>query len=181
MATNQALSQYLESHSQTTSFLDKVRAATSLMKPVDAVFNSGSAWAQSSPISRYSIVQISPKAQEAQRQIERVRSLASIPEDDASTLTVREKSIVSTISLIQSCFSGPLPIPVASSGSEGGATLFFETDGIYGDLEINGSTVEYYLRCSRAGEVVEVYDSEEIEVGYFPPKLLTALFSFYVR
>lgn len=135
-------------------------------------------------ICQAAIYQASDKAVEAQRQIERVKSLASLihnNSDDEEDKT-RIESIASSVALIGSFLSSPVPIPIASSGGDTGTSLYFGGDDFYGDLEITGKLVEYYIKTSSNGEVTEIYDTEEIgDEGYVPPRLLMCLFSHYAR
>lgn len=126
------------------------------------------------------IYQESHKAAEAQRQISRTQVLQhrcdEMENPDAQKRM--SASIETCISLLSSFATVPLPIPVASSGRDCGTTLFFQDGNIYGDLEINGKSVEYYVKSTKAGEEdIAYYDTEEIEEGFIPPKLLYHLLS----
>lgn len=117
------------------------------------------------------------KTVEARRQIDRLRSIATAQYYADNPLTL--SSIESTSGLIQAFASGPIPIPIASTGEDGGTTLFFGDDDFYGDLEVNGANVEYYIKYNSKEGEIEVFDNEKIESGYVPPKLLGALYSYY--
>lgn len=146
--------------------------------------NSGVfAWPNFDSTLQPAYVREDPKATEAQRQIARARSIAhrSVDLEDPEAQETQRKSIETCISLIWSLMTGPIPIPVASSGEECGATLFWQGSGVYADLEISGDTVEYYLKSiTDEGEQV-VFDTETVEYGFVPPRLLAHLFSIYAR
>jgi hypothetical protein len=127
--------------------------------------------------------QESKKAVEAFRQIERARTLSTrcAGLNDPAAEEMQRISVESCIALISSLLTSPMPIPVASSGSECGATLFFNGAGLYGDLEIKGRIVEYYLKSTTEAGTQEIFDSETIDDGFIPPKLLGHLFSAYSR
>ena len=127
------------------------------------------------------IFHISEKSAEAQRQIERVKSLSQICEGDGDTLNKCFVSISSTVSLINAFLTSPIPIPVAGSGEDGEASLFLGDEDFYGDLEISGNVVEYYIKSSSGDKRVELFDSEKIEDGFIPPKLLSHLFLHYAQ
>jgi hypothetical protein len=122
--------------------------------------------------------QSSPKAQEAKRQFERVRmvgfSTSDLDEDGKALLA---SSISNSVSMLGHMINGPIPIPVAGRGEEGGTTLFFDEADFYGDLEVNGSTVEYFVRLAGTEE----FGAEEIVDGRVPPKLLGLLYRGFAR
>lgn len=118
------------------------------------------------------------KASEATRQMERVRQINERVMSDQDTSALQVKSIASTISLISNMIVGPIPIPVASSGEDGEATLYFDDDVLYGDIEIRGDRIEYLLK-TKGGD--EIFDEEEIESGLIPPRLLFNLYCNYIR
>ena len=135
------------------------------------------------PLAPPAFHQESQKAAEARRQIERVRLLShrcSLVPDPGAAEQVR-KSVESCIALIGSLLTSPIPIPIASGGEDCGASLFFHGNGLYGDLEINGQTIEYYLKSTTEDGIQEIFDSETIDDGFVPPKLLGHLFSAYSR
>lgn len=121
------------------------------------------------------------KSAEAARQIERIKSIASTCQNDGENSEMRRDSFASSISIITSLLSGPIPIPVASRGEEGCASLFFEGEGFYGDVEIKGKFLEYYLKSMKNGFTRETFDCEEIKDGYIPTRLLTNLFMHFAR
>lgn len=129
------------------------------------------------------IYQVCEKAVEAQRQIERLKSLTvlynneAVCDDNLDNL----QSIATSVSLLGSFLSSPIPIPVASRNSDCGSSLFFDEDGFYGDLEIKGDFVEYFIKSSRNDAELEIFDTEKVESGFIPPRLLTVLFSHYAR
>lgn len=132
------------------------------------------------PISSASIqTQVSPKAIESRRQIERVKSVLALEEVKQNREYL--DGVKTTIALLQGLSLGPVPVPVASWCSGKGASLFFEADDFYGDLEIYGNTVEYYLQSGAFQPCHEVLESEEIEEGKFPPRLLAFLFQRFAR
>ena len=101
--------------------------------------------------------------------------------DSADAKEQQRESMNTCISLINMLVTGPIPIPIASSGSECGATLFFQDDHVYGDLEINGNLVEYYLKEKTDDGFREVFDSESVTDGFIPPRLLGHLFAIYAK
>ena len=127
--------------------------------------------------------QESKKAVEAFRQIERARTLSTRCSglNDPAAEAMQRTSVESCIALISSLLTSPMPIPIASGGSDCGASLFFNGDGLYGDLEIKGRVVEYYLKSRTEAGTQEIFDSETIDDGFIPPKLLGHLFSVYSR
>ncbi|MGN6691722.1 MAG: hypothetical protein ACTHJU_12340 [Sphingopyxis sp.] len=137
-------------------------------------------WAATSH-STAAVVQICEKSAEAQRQIERVRSLSSLCLNDKANSDKCLSSISSTVSLIGAFLTSPIPIPVASGDDEGDTSLFLEGEGIYGDMEISGKQIEYYLKFERDGHSTEYFGTEDIEDGFIPPKLLTRLFYHYAH
>lgn len=138
----------------------------------------GSSYFTTTYVATSAIYQISEKCFEAQRQIDRIKSLSSTCADNTADNNCLE-SISSTVSLISAFLTSPVPIPVAGSGEEGETALFLKDDDFYGDLEISGNTVEYYLKFSSGMSDLEFFDSEEIQDGFIPPKLLTRLFLHY--
>lgn len=127
------------------------------------------------------VVQICEKSAEAQRQIERVRSLSSLCLNNKAASDKCLSSISSTVSLIGSFLSSPMPIPIASGDGEGDTSLFLEGEGVYGDMEISGKRMEYYLKFEKDGNSTEYFGTEDIEDGFIPPKLLTRLFYHYAH
>jgi hypothetical protein len=121
----------------------------------------------------------SPKAAEANRQVERLKLAKDFAE--AKGMAVDTDGLVSSILLLQNLVTGPIPVPVASWDPESGASLFITQGDFYGDLEVSGNTIEYFLRWTEGQEPQEVYDSEQIEDGRLPPRLLTHLFSSFAR
>jgi hypothetical protein len=128
----------------------------------------------------YAIHQMSPKAAEITRQIDRLR-LAKEVASDLSLNEVSAQGIGDSISFLQNLCVGPIPIPVASWSPETGSSLFFDGDGFYGDLEISDGVVEYFIKSGETGEQVEIFDTEKIEEGRIPPRLLAILFSKFAR
>lgn len=148
----------------------RVAEACDFTKPV-----AGPSYASCS----FAISYISPKAAEAARQIDRLKSAKNFAEESGEPFDA--EGLVSSILLLQNLSSGPIPIPVAGWDLEGGPNLFFSEDGFYGDLEINGKTIEYLLKWNDQQGSVEIYDSEEIEDGRIPPRLLMHLFTSFAR
>lgn len=161
--------------------LDGLRAVAGSFVSMGTYGGHPTAWAITSPMSRPAIHQVSEKAVEANRQIERVKSIASICKKGGAIDDVCLESIASSVTFIGSLVTGQIPIPVASSGSDGCTTLFFDDDDFYGDLEIRGKSIEYYIKSKTRGKDVEVFDSEDMENGFIPPKLLIHLFAHYAR
>ena len=180
MSTKAAISQSPVTEQAKTTVYEGIKSALSSISQFNSNMNAGTSWA-SSTVSRPAIYAISEKAIEANRQVERVKSLRSMCTAESPMDDVQIESIASAINLIGSFLSSSLPIPVASSGSDGGTTLFIESDDFYGDIEIRGKVIEYYLKSYRNNKQVEIFDNEELEGGYIPPKLLTNLFAHYAR
>ena len=181
MSTKAAVSQSPVTEQAKTTVYGGIASALSSISQLNSTMNVGTSWASSSTVSRPAIHAISEKAVEANRQVERVKSLRSICTAASPMDDVQIESIASAINLIGSFFTSSLPIPVASSGSDGGTTLFIESDDFYGDIEIRGKSVEYYIKSCRNNKQIEIFDNEELEGGYIPPKLLVNLFAHYAR
>ena len=152
------------------------------LAPIGTNITGQTAWGLSDATPQAAIYCRSEKAVEAQRQIDRVRSLSvlcktSSGQDDKQQL----ESIASSVALIGSFLLSPMPIPIASSGSDNRTTLFFQDENFYGDLEINRNEIEYFLKRKTNEGPIEIYDCEEIEDGKVPPRLLMFLFSHYAR
>lgn len=124
---------------------------------------------------------VSEKAAEAQRQIDRIRSISTTCLDDSAESKNKAESVGTTISLITALLTGPVPIPVASRGEGTIASLFFDGNDFYGDLEVNGKSVEYYIKAKRGDSEFEIFDVEDVKDGYIPPRLLAHLFAHYAR
>lgn len=122
---------------------------------------------------------VSPKAVEVTRQVERLKQAKDFATEIG--LDYDPEGLVSSIQLLQNLATGPIPVPVASWDPESGASLFFSEGDFYGDLEINGTTIEYLLKWIDGQETQEIYDTEEIEDGRLPPKLLMHLFSSFAK
>ena len=157
---------------------DSWKAMTGAIAFMDP-FSPTTAWASSSNLSRPAVVRKSPKAAEADRQIERIRSLLVLYDEHGEHRAKLSESIGTSISLLNSFVTLPLPIPVASDGEDDGTSLFINTDELYGDLEISGNTIEYYLRSKLGGQETEIYDIEEAEEGRIPPRLLGRLYTHH--
>lgn len=181
MSTNMAISQNTITQQSRPTIYDNVRTALGSLIPIDPNINNGTARAWSYPVSRPAVYAASDKAVEANRQVERMKSLKSICAANSPAHECQLESIASSIGLIGSFLTSIFPIPVASSGSDDGTTLFFSDDQFYGDLEIRGKIVEYYIKTVAHGNDVEIFDSEEIEDGYIPTRLLTSLYTHYAR
>lgn len=158
---------------------DSIRAAsTAIFSGTQSITNVSYATVGSVDCAVY---KRSEKAFEAKRQIDRLKSLTCVHSSGSEEDNLCLDSITSSISLIGSFLTSPVPIPVASSGSDGATTLFFEDDDFYGDLEVRGKFVEYYIKYAEKDGSKEVYETEPLGNGYIPPKLLTCLFSYYAR
>ena len=127
----------------------------------------------------FAVVQAAPKVAEVNRQVERLRQAKDFAE--TSGLEFDGDGLLSSIMLLQNMVTGPIPVPVASWDADSGSSLFISQDGFYGDLEVNGKTIEYLLRLEGQGAAEEIYDSEQIEEGRIPPRLLTHLFATFAK
>lgn len=181
MSTKAAVSQSPDTDQARTTFYDGLKSALSSISQLNSTMSASSSWAFTPTACNHAVYAISEKAMEANRQVERVKSLKALCGATNSPNPVQIESISSAIDLIGSFFSSSFPIPVASSGSDGGTTLFIESDDFYGDIEIRGKSIEYYLKSKRNDEEFEVFDNEELESGYIPPNLLISLFTHYAR
>jgi hypothetical protein len=76
--------------------------------------------------------------------------------------------------------TGPIPVPVAGWKPEG-PSLFFDQEGFYGDLEIAGNNIEYFLKWVEDGVPKEVFGAEDVSEGYLPPNLLAYLYHVFAR
>ena len=142
----------------------------------------GSNWTSSSQATETSawqsaIYRTCPRAAEASRQIERAKSLSAREYGTASLNELQLRSVASCVALISDFSRGPFSIPIASSGEDGEATLFIDDNLLYADIEISGNEVEYYFR-SKCKNGVEVFDTEEMEDGYIPPRMLASLYAY---
>ncbi|HET9129658.1 MAG TPA: hypothetical protein VFO86_01855 [Terriglobia bacterium] len=128
------------------------------------------------------MVAISPKAAEAHRQTERIRPYICFLFDDQSEGAERKReSIKNAINLIYTFSTSPLPIPIASIGDQN-SSLFIKEGDFYGDLELAGNSIEYFLKWKDAdGSEKEAYGEEELEGDRIPPKLLYHLYSHLLR
>ena len=126
------------------------------------------------------IYQLSPKAAEIERQVERLKAAREFCEDGMLNLgSVNDLSL--SIELLQSLSIGPLPVPIAGWSKESGPSFFFDQAGFYGDLEITEEGVEYFLKWGSDGEKKEVYGTEPIKKGKFPPQLLSHLYRVFAK
>lgn len=121
------------------------------------------------------------KYQESLRQADR---LSSIREwyGKVQSAEMAMKTAVScknAVALLNSAISSPAPVPIASANEEGGASLFIDDSIIYGDIEINGEEVEYYLKSKVDNK--EYYSIEKMNTDLPPPGLWGLLFGAYAR
>lgn len=118
------------------------------------------------------------KAAEAQRQSARIRPYIQFLADDPSESAQKKRESVSqAIGLIHTFSTTPLPVPIASLGDDH-STLFINHCGFYGDIELDGENLEYFLRWTDPdGTEKEEYGEEPAEGDRIPPKLLFRLYS----
>jgi hypothetical protein len=126
-------------------------------------------------------VYVSSKVQETGRQVARVQSLQSDFEAGSAEAKLLSESIASSISILNSLVPMPIPVPIAAGGDSTSTTLFFEDAEFYGDIEISGNEMEYFLKHRFGGAPMETYDVETVELGKIPPRLLARLFSHYAN
>lgn len=128
------------------------------------------------------IVAMSPKAAEAHRQSARIRPYICFLSDEASEDAERkQEGIKNAINLIYAFSTSPLPIPIASMGEQN-SSLFIREGDFYGDLELAGDTIEYFLKWTDAdGAENEKYGEELIEGDRIPPTLMYHLYSHLLR
>lgn len=128
------------------------------------------------------IVAQCPKAAEAQRQSARIRPYIQFLADDPSENAQKKReSISQAIGLIHTFSTTPLPMPIASLGDDH-STLFISHNDFYGDIELDGDNLEYFLRWTDPdGTPREEYGEESAEGDRIPPKLLFRLYSQLVR
>lgn len=157
---------------------DGWKAVGQIMSAADT-FGSPTAWAITSNLSRPAVVRKAPKAAEVDRQVERITSLLEAHRQGSDQSAKLVESIGTSIALLHSFVTLPLPVPIASDGEDDGASLFIDTEHLYGDLEISGSTVEYYLRSKTGDFQNEIYDVEDVEDGRIPPRLLGCLYTHH--
>lgn len=157
---------------------DGWKAVGQVMAAADT-FGSPTAWAITWNLSRPAIVRKAPKAVEVDRQVERITGLLETHKEAGDQSAKLVESIGTSIALLHSFVTLPLPVPIASDGEDDGASLFIETEHLYGDLEISGKTVEYYLRSKANGFQSEIYDIEDVEDGRIPPRLLGCLYTHH--
>lgn len=159
-------------------FNDSWKAFAGAMVYVDTQ-SAATAWASTWNMSRPAVVRKSPKSAEVDRQVERIKSLLALYDENNEQRAKLVESIGTSVALLHSFVTLPLPIPVASDGEDEGTSLFINTSELYGDLEISGKTVEYYLRSKLTGQESEIYDVEEVEEGRIPPRLLGCLYTHH--
>lgn len=159
-------------------FNETWKAVTGAVVCVDAL-SATTAWASTSNMSRPAVVRRCPKSAEAERQAQRIKGLLTLYDKDDEHRAKLVESIGTSIGLLHSFVTMPIPIPVASDGEDEGTSLFINTDELYGDLEISGKTIEYYLRSKLSGQESEIYDVEEVEEGRIPPRLLGCLYTHH--
>lgn len=130
-----------------------------------------------------SVYQGSVKLDECSRQLERIRTF----KEWMKTIDLKDserdwllKSLKTASNIIECTVHTPAPIPIASATVGEGASLFINDGFLYGDIEIDGSEVEYFLKPSDKLSD-EIYDVEETIEGRLPTKLLAALYMTYAR
>lgn len=143
-------------------------------------FNLKRVSASAIPESITSMTWTAPKMAEATRQIERLTIARQYAENRDNALDDVE-GITSCMSLLGHFAVGPIPVPVASWTAGEGPSLFITTDNFYGDLEVEGNQIEYFLRWDQAGQPVEIFDTETVNEGRVPPRLLAHLFSVFAK
>lgn len=133
-----------------------------------------------SPLApRAMIVRDDPRTAECRRQMERLKWVREAGDDADPNYGRLLESIQSSQDLLCHIVALPLPVPIASNGEEGCTSLFFDFDGLYGDVEVNGNRVEYYLKSANLPGTGEVIGEEEIADNRIPPNLLIHLFAHY--
>lgn len=137
------------------------------------------AWAKSESSTRHAVYAQCTRSAEANRQVGRVRNLLALEIGDEDRRAKLIESVGTSVALLHSFVSSPAPIPVASDGDDEGTSLFIESDKFYGDIEISGHTIEYYIRSKNGDDEIEHYDIEEVENGMIPSRLLGCLYSHY--
>ncbi|NUQ19288.1 MAG: hypothetical protein HOP95_12730 [Sphingomonas sp.] len=128
------------------------------------------------------IIAISPRAAEAHRQSSRIRPyICFLSQDKSEEAERKRESIKNAINMIYTFSTSPLPLPIASMG-EDYSSLFIREGDFYGDLELSGGFVEYYLKWTDPdGKEREEFGEEAIEDDRIPPKLLYHLYSHLAR
>lgn len=116
------------------------------------------------------------KAEEAARQIGRLKPYLSLGEQDSE----RDKNIYTAIGILNNLCVGPLPVPVASIGDEN-STLFYDRPNFYGDIEIKDNKAEYYLRWRDNDKDKEIYGEENINNEFLPINLLAHLYQHLAK
>ena len=180
-----ASSNVLESNSAPRPFSDTMREFYKRVEPtfsgsvtrgVSTAFSTV-AHAVAAPVA--ACVYVNPRIKEANRQIDRLRSVAEFDKDwdGQGSKAVDPASMAYATMLIGKMASSCLPVPLASVGSEGNSSLFIKAENFYGDIEVVGSSVEYLLKFNSNGTDHELSGCEPIEDGNIPPNLLVNLFA----
>lgn len=141
----------------------------------------GDSYLPATCIAAPAICHESEKSAEARRQIDRVLSLMDLCQENHGISEKCKESVASAVSLIRAFLTSPIPIPVAAAGENNQASLFISDGDFYGDLEISGDNIEYYIKFNFNGENIEYFNSEKIEGGFIPPKLLGKLYHYYAQ
>lgn len=126
------------------------------------------------------IVEQSRAKSEADRQIERLNSLRGAASGWAGpgSSAPDKSSLQAAVDLIRRLKNLPLPIPMASIGSDGNAGLFWSDDRIYADLEVfPDGRIGYLLQLAGRDPI----DSEEdLPSSGLPPAIAIALATAYL-
>lgn len=123
-----------------------------------------------------SMISTTAKQLEAARQVEKIKPYVSWQKSDADA-DVDVQSMVSSINLLHSFASGPSSVPMAAVSHDGQVGLSIQDEGLYLDLTLDGTQVEYLLKTDEG----EVYDEEQIIDGRIPPKLLGQIYRSSVK
>lgn len=123
---------------------------------------------------------LSPKSAEVQRQIERLVSFRRWLEEGSENQEKAFASINTAIRILNSTLYSQTPVPVASTNSAGTASLFIDDAQIYGDIEINGNEIEYYIK-GKIGDQREIFDVESMPSELMPANLLGIMYKIYER
>jgi hypothetical protein len=181
MPTDAVLATVETETSQARGFPISSRAAADFAGAMMQAWNV-TKFTETSPPTLGTVIAVcqAPKVSEINRQIGRLKEAKALADSDAEDGGDVE-SVVSSISFLENLAVGPIPVPIASWEHGAGSSLFFNQGGFYGDLEIIGRRIEYLLTWQDGDQLIEVYDTENMESGKIPPRLLVHLFEKFAR
>ncbi len=137
---------------------------------------SPSVYTCTAPVDQTKSVEVIRQA----RRLDAYREWASREARESIDISELTKSIETAQKLLNHTLSTPIPVPVASTGADGSANLLFSDSQVYGDIEIQGDDIEYYLK-EKGLKVRETYSSEVVSDNKLPYGLFAILYAMYAR